>query len=104
MRFRGLGWLIVALGISSEWAEGQSIGIGEGSRVEFELRRWRPNFISELKVWRRLNLHERGSRFDRPTGLRIQGFSAFRTLGQDPWWCDDVQVRHLQDYRARHYI
>jgi hypothetical protein len=50
MRFRGLVWLFVALAVSSGWAEGQSIGIGEGSRVEFELRRWRPNFTSELKV------------------------------------------------------
>jgi hypothetical protein len=54
MRRRWLGLFFAILVLSAEWAYSQQraapIGIGEQARFEFELRRWRPRFGSEIKV------------------------------------------------------
>ncbi len=77
MKFRGLSWLIVALTVSSGWAEGQSIGIGENSRVEFEIRRWRPNFTSELKVEGDSIYMTEDLGFSNPRDFEYKGFLRF---------------------------
>lgn len=53
MRRRWLGLFFAILVLSTDLAYGQAaaqIGLGESARFEFELRRWRPRFRSEIKV------------------------------------------------------
>jgi len=54
MRSRWFGLFFAILVLSTDWAHGQQsappVGIGEQARFEFELRRWRPRFRSEIKV------------------------------------------------------
>lgn len=54
MSLRWIGLFCAVLVLSTEWVYGQQraapVGIGEAARFEFELRRWRPNFRSEIKV------------------------------------------------------
>jgi hypothetical protein len=50
MRSRWFWAFVVVCLLSSDWAHGQMTGLGEGNRAEFEVRRWRPEFRSELAV------------------------------------------------------
>lgn len=47
---RRFGLFLAVFVLTGDWAHGQTVGLGESNRFEFELRRWRPRFRSELKV------------------------------------------------------
>jgi hypothetical protein len=57
MKSSRLGFYLAILVFSAGEASGQSIGLGEENRFEFEYRRWRPTLVSDWEVGNGTAIH-----------------------------------------------